>query len=226
MNNRMKIQYKVFSIFCIIIIRIMYFSNTVLPTESTDSDERSEFIEGIFEDWIESYKSEEISENRRITDYKLNKLGIRTISDNEYIADIEFVVTPVSIENTEWNYGEPEIGLWEGHEFIWYVKTNKCYIKIKVENGEYQVEYIRETPEGYDEFEKRFEEYKKTHPQEEVENTQIQGEETENLLANQEIEKMSNGIVIGCSIILLAIISFIIVKVIRQKGKNNSNNKK
>lgn len=222
----MKIQYKVFSIFCIIIIGIMYFSNTVLATESTDSDERSEFIEGIFEDWIESYKSEEISENRRITDYKLNKLGIRTISDNEYIADIEFVVTPVSIQNTEWNYGEPEIGLWEGHEFIWYVKTNICYIKIKVENGEYQVEYIRETPEGYDEFEKRFEEYKKTHPQEEVENTQIQGEETENLLANQEIEKMSNGIVIGCSIILLAIISFIIVKVIRQKGKNNSNNKK
>ena len=222
----MKIQYKVFSIFCIIIIGIMYFSNTVLATESTDSDERSEFIEGIFEDWIESYKSEEIPENRRITDYKLNKLGIRTISDNEYIADIEFVVTPVSIENTEWNYGEPEIGLWEGHEFIWYVKTNICYIKIKVENGEYQVEYIRETPEGYDEFEKRFEEYKKTHPQEEVESTQIQGEETENLLANQEIEKMSNGIVIGCSIILLAIISFIIVKVIRQKGKNNSNNKK
>ena len=222
----MKIQYKVFSIFCIIIIGIMYFSNTVLATESTDSDERSEFIEGIFEEWIESYKSEEIPENRRITDYKLNKLGIRTISDNEYIADIEFVVTPVSIQNTEWNYGEPEIGLWEGHEFIWYVKTNICYIKIKVENGEYQVEYIRETPEGYDEFEKRFEEYKKTHPQEEVENTQIQGEETENLLANQEIEKMSNGIVIGCSIILLAIISFIIVKVIRQKGKNNSNNKK
>ncbi len=219
----MKIQYKVFSIFCIIIIGIMYFSNTVLATESTDSDERSEFIEGIFEDWIESYKSEEIPENRRITDYKLNKLGIRTISDNEYIADIEFVVTPVSIENTEWNYGEPEIGLWEGHEFIWYVKTNICYIKIKVENGEYQVEYIRETPEGYDEFEKRFEEYKKTHPQEEVESTQIQGEETENLLANQEIEKMSNGIVIGCSIILLAIISFTIVKVIRQKGKNNSN---
>ena len=219
----MKIQYKVFSIFCIIIIGIMYFSNIVLATESTDSDERSEFIEGIFEEWIESYKSEEIPENRRITDYKLNKLGIRTISDNEYIADIEFVVTPVSIENTEWNYGEPEIGLWEGHEFIWYVKTNICYIKIKVENGEYQVEYIRETPEGYDEFEKRFEEYKKTHPQEEVENTQIQGEETENLLANQEIEKMSNGIVIGCSIILLAIISFTIVKVIRQKGKNNSN---
>lgn len=226
MNNCMKLKSKISSIFCIMIIGIISFSNIVFAAESVDSNERSRIIEDIFEEWIEGYKSEEIPENRRIIDYQLNTLGIRTISDNEYIADIEFVVTPVSIENTEWNYGEPEIGLWEGHEFIWYVKTNICYIKIKVENGEYQVEYIRETPEGYDEFEKRFEEYKKTHPQEEVENTQIQGEETENLLANQEIEKMSNGIVIGCSIILLAIISFIIVKVIRQKGKNNSNNKK
>lgn len=223
MNNCMKLKSKISSIFCIMIIGIISFSNIVFAAESVDSNERSRIIEDIFEEWIEGYKSEEIPENRRIIDYQLNTLGIRTISDNEYIADIEFVVTPVSIENTEWNYGEPEIGLWEGHEFIWYVKTNICYIKIKVENGEYQVEYIRETPEGYDEFEKRFEEYKKTHPQEEVENTQIQGEETENLLANQEIEKMSNGIVIGCSIILLAIISFIIVKVIRHKSKNNAN---
>ena len=44
-----------------------------------------------------------------------------------------------------------------------------------MENGEYQLEYIRETPEGYDEFAQRFEEYKKTHEQEEVSNTQIQG---------------------------------------------------
>lgn len=221
----MKIQYKVFSIFCIIIIGITYFSNTVLATENTDSDERSKFIEDVFEDWIESYKSEEIPENRRITDYKLNTLGIRTISDNEYIADIEFVVTPVSIENTEWNYGEPEIGLWGGHEFIWYVKTNICYIKIRLENGEYQVEYIRETPEGYEEFEKRFEEYKKTHPQEEVENIQIQGEETDNQLANQEIEKMSNGIVIGCSVILLVVICLVGVKVIKYRKSNRMTKK-
>ena len=98
-----------------------------------------------------------------------------------------------------------------------------CYIRIKVENGDYQVEYIGEAPEGYDEFEKRFEEYKKTYSQEEVENIQIQGEETDNQLANQEIEKMSNGIVIGCSIILFVIISFTIVKVIRHKSKNNAN---
>lgn len=223
MNNCMKLKSKIFSIFCIMIISVISFSNIVFATESTDSNERSEIVEEIFKEWIESYKSDETLENRRIIDYKLNTLGIRTISDNEYIADIEFVVTPVSIENTEWNYGEPEIGLWEGHEVIWYVKTNICYIRIKVENGDYQVEYIGETPEGYDEFEKRFEEYKKTHSQEEVENIQIQGEETDNQLANQEIEKMSNGIVIGCSIILFVIISFTIVKVIRHKGKNNAN---
>ncbi len=222
MNNHMKVKNKIFSIFCIIIIGITYFSNTVLATENSDSDKRNEFTEGVFEEWIESYKSEEVPENRRITDYKLNTFGMRTISDNEYIADIEFIVTPVSIENTEWNYGEPETGLWDGHEFVWYVKTNICYIRIKVENGDYQVEYIGETPEGYDEFAKRFEEYKNTHSQEEVENIQIQGKETDNQLANQEIEKMSNGIVIGCSVVLLAIISFTIVKSIR-KEKNKFN---
>ena len=218
----MKVKNKIFSIFCIIIIGITYFSNTVLATENSDSDKRNEFTEGVFEEWIESYKSEEVPENRRITDYKLNTFGMRTISDNEYIADIEFIVTPVSIENTEWNYGEPETGLWDGHEFVWYVKTNICYIRIKVENGDYQVEYIGETPEGYDEFAKRFEEYKNTHSQEEVESIQIQGKETDNQLANQEIEKMSNGIVIGCSVVLLAIISFTIVKSIR-KEKNKFN---
>lgn len=222
MNNCMKLKSKIFSIFCIMIISIISFSNIVFATESTDSNERSKIIEDVFKEWIEGYKSEEIPENRRIIDYKLNTLGIRTISDNEYIADIEFIVTPVSIENTEWNYGEPETGLWDGHEFVWYVKTNIFYTKIKVENGDYQVEYIGETPEGYDEFAKRFEEYKNTHSQEEVESIQIQGKETDNQLANQEIEKMSNGIVIGCSVVLLAIISFTIVKSIR-KEKNKFN---
>lgn len=225
MNNCMKLKSKIFSIFCIIIIGITYFSNTVLATENSDSDKRNEFIEGVFEEWIESYKSEEVPENRRITDYKLNTFGMRTISDNEYIANIEFVVTPVSIENTEWNYGEPEIGLWEGHEVIWYVKTNICYIRIKVENGDYQVEYIGEAPEGYDEFEKRFEEYKKTYSQEEVENIQIQGEETDNQLANQEIEKMSNGIVIGCSVVLLIVICLVCVKVIKYRKSNRMTKK-
>ena len=225
MNNCMKLKSKIFSIFCIMIISVISFYNIVFATESTDSSERSKIVEDIFKEWIESYKSGETPENRRIIDYKLNTLGIRTISDNEYIADIEFVVTPVSIENTEWNYGEPEIGLWEGHEVIWYVKTNICYIKIKVENGNYQVEYIGETPEGYDEFEKRFEEYKKAHSQEEVENIQIQGEETDNQLANQEIEKMSNGIVIGCSAVLLVVICLVGVKVIKYR-KNNRMTKK
>ena len=220
MNNWMKLKSKIFSIFCIMIISVISFYNIVFATESTDSSERSKIVEDIFKEWIESYKSGETPENRRIIDYKLNTLGIRTISDNEYIADIEFVVTPVSIENTEWNYGEPEIGLWEGHEVIWYVKTNICYIKIKVENGNYQVEYIGETPEGYDEFEKRFEEYKKAHSQEEVENIQIQGEETDNQLANQEIEKMSNGIVIGCSVILLVVICLVSV-IVNKYRKNN-----
>ena len=210
------------SIFCIIIMAIISFSNTVLAVQNYTLQERNTMAEEAFKQWIETYKSEEIPENRKITGYELQSVRVGEIEENEFLANIEFVVTPVSIENTEWNYSEPEIIVYHGHECIWYAKTNKCYIRIKVENGDYQVEYIGETPEGYDEFYERFEEYKKTHSQE-VENIQIQGEETDNSLANQEIEKMSNGIVIGCSIILFVIISFTIVKVIRHKSKNNAN---
>ena len=225
MNNNMKMKNKVFriSIFCIIIMAIISFSNTVLAVQNYTLQERNTMAEEAFKQWIEKYKSEEIPENRKITDYNLQSVRVGEIEENEFLASIEFVVTPVSIENTEWNYSEPEIIVYHGHECIWYAKTNMCYIRVKVENGDYQVEYIGATPEGYDEFAKRFEEYKKTHSQEEVENIQIQGEETDNQLANQEIEKMSNGIVIGCSIILFVIISFTIVKVIRHKSKNNAN---
>lgn len=224
MNNNMKMKNKVFriSIFCIIIMAIISFSNTVLAVQNYTLQERNTMAEEAFKQWIETYKSEEIPENRKITGYELQSVRVGEIEENEFLANIEFVVTPVSIENTEWNYSEPEIIVYHGHECIWYAKTNMCYIRIKVENGDYQVEYIGETPEGYDEFYERFEEYKKTHSQE-VENIQIQGEETDNSLANQEIEKMSNGIVIGCSIILFVIISFTIVKVIRHKSKNNAN---
>lgn len=212
---------KVLCIFVIMIMAITSISNIVFADEILTTQEKNTIAEQFFEDWIEAYKNEDVPENRRITDYSMGSIGMHDISENEFLATIEFTVTPVSIENTEWNYGEPETILWDGHPFIWYVKNNICYIKIKMENGEYQVEYIRETPEGYDEFTQRFEEYKKTHEQEEVSNTQIQGEETENQLANQEIEKMSNGIVIGCSIILVIIVSFSMIKIIKYSHKNN-----
>ena len=217
----MKAKKIAIGIFCIMIISMISFSNMALAVETyTTSREKGDIAKKTFEEWLEGYKSEEVPENRRITDYNMGAIRMKEVSENEFIADIEFIVTPVSIENTEWNYAEPEITSYYGHKCTYYTKTSLCYIKSRMENGEYQVEYIRETPEGYDEFTKRFKEYKKTHI-EEVESTQIQGEETEKQLANQEIEKMSNGIIIGCSIILLAIICLIIVKVMRCKGKNN-----
>ncbi len=210
----MKAKKIAIGIFSIMIISMISFSNMALAVETyTTSEEENTIIEQVFQDWIEGYKSEETPVNKRITDYRLGTVGIRHISENELIADIEFIVTPVSIENTEWNYAEPEITTYNGHKCMRYSKTNICYIKIKIENGEYQVEYIEEVPEGYDEFYKRFEEYEKTLSEEEIENVQIQGEETENQLANQQIEKMSNSIIIGCSVILLAMICLIIVKV-------------
>ena len=68
----------------------------------------------------------------------------------------------------------------------------------------------------------RFEEYKKNNT-ETKEITQVQGEEMINNLAGEEIEKMSNIIYISCSIILIVMICFIIIKLIK-KSKYKTNN--
>ena len=69
MNNNMKMKNKVFhiSIFCIIIMTIINFSNTVLAVQNYTLQERNTMAEEAFKQWIETYKSEEIPENRKIT---------------------------------------------------------------------------------------------------------------------------------------------------------------
>ena len=202
-----------------ICIFIVYNSVFAAEYDKTNSEDKTKAIEKAFSEWIDSFKSETTPENQRITDYQLGVTTMRNVNENEIKASVEFVVTPVSKENTIWNYGEPETDMINGQEYVVFQASNICYIQMKNVNGEYQVEYIGETPEGYDEFSKRFEEYKKTHPQEEVENTQIQGKETDNQLANQKIEKMRNGIVIGCSIILVVMVSLMIMKIVKYKSK-------
>lgn len=209
----MRLRRLAYSILIFIVICIL--SSNVWAIE--DEVDKSEIVEKAFSEWIETFKSEDVPENKRIIDYKTGTIGVREANENEIRASIEFIVTPVSEENTEWNYGEAETKMIDGHEWVVFQPNNICYVQLKNIDGEYQVEYIGETPEGYDEFAKRFEEYKKTHEQEEVENMQIQGEETENQLANQEIEKISNTIVIGCSVILLIIMTFIIIKIVKYK---------
>ena len=209
----MRLRRLAYSILIFIVICIL--SSNVWAIE--DEVDKSEIVKKAFSEWIETFKSEDVPENKRIIDYKTGTIGVREANENEIRASIEFIVTPVSEENTEWNYGEAETKMIDGHEWVVFQPNNICYVQLKNIDGEYQVEYIGETPEGYDEFAKRFEEYKKTHEQEEVENTQIQGEETENQLANQEIEKISNTIVIGCSVILLIIMTFSIIKIVKYK---------
>ena len=209
----MRLRRLAYSILIFIVICIL--SSNVWAIE--DEVDKSEIVEKAFSEWIETFKSEDVPENKRIIDYKTGTIGVREANENEIRASIEFIVTPVSEENTQWNYGEAETKMVDGHEWVVFQPNNICYVQLKNIDGEYQVEYIGETPEGYDEFAKRFEEYKKTHEQEEVENTQIQGEETENQLANQEIEKISNTIVIGCLVILLIIMTFSIIKIVKYK---------
>ena len=215
----MRLRRLAYSILIFIVICIL--SSNVWAIE--DEVDKSEIVKKAFSEWIETFKSEDVPENKRIIDYKTGTIGVREANENEIRASIEFIVIPVSEENTQWNYGEAETKMVDGHEWVVFQPSNICYVQLKNIDGEYQVEYIGETPEGYDEFAKRFEEYKKAHSQEEVENIQIQGEETDNQLANQEIEKMSNGIVIGCSVILIVVICLVGVKVIKNKSKNKFN---
>lgn len=158
-----------------------------------DYTDRSKIIEKAFSEWIESFKSENIPEEKRILDYEIHMIGTSESNPNKIRATVEFVITPISKENTTWEYLEPKDSVWQ--------KRNICFIEMTNVDGEYKVDYIGETPKDYDKFLERFEEYKKTQPQT-VENVQIQGQKTENNLANQEIEKMSHTIMIGCSICL------------------------
>ena len=210
---------KMISIIMIFIVTIA-ISNKAMAVEYREIDytDRSEIITEAFSEWIDTFKSEDTPENKRILDYQIGGMGISESNKNKIRATVEFKVTPFSKDNTEWNYTEvSEKRTINGQEFVISQNDNICFLEMTNVDGEYQVDYIAETPKGYDEFERRFEEYKQTHLQEKAESIQIQGQETNNNLANREIEKMSYIIVVGCSIILFVVVGFIMIKFVKYK---------
>ncbi len=195
---------KIFSIIMTFIV-ILAISNKVLAVEYREIDhtDRYDIITKAFSEWMDTFKSETTPENRRILDYQIGSVGTSESNKNKIRAHIEFRIVPFSKENTEWNYSEkPETIMRNGREFSEYLDRNICFLEMTNVNGEYQVDYIAETPKGYDEFLTRFEEYKANLPKTVTTET-IQGQKTDTNLATQEIEKMSNGIFIGCGIVLV-----------------------
>lgn len=185
---------KIYSIVISFVI-LMLFSNSVFATEYWDKENKKREL--AFKDalasYMETFMKEDTPEEDRITNYECSGFGIAAKGETEdkLYVNIGFHVTPANENNTTWNKS-----------------SNCCFATFSKVNGEYVLEKISRYPDNYDKFLERFEEYKKNNP-ETLESVQIQGQETTNNLANQKIEKMSNIIVIVCSIILIVMICVI-----------------
>lgn len=191
---------KIYSIVISFVI-LMLFSNSVFATEYWDKENKKREL--AFKDalasYMETFMKEDTPEEDRITNYECSGFGIaaKGETDDKLYVNLSVNVIPINENNTTWNKS-----------------SNCCFATFSKVNGEYILEKISRYPDNYDKFLKRFEEYKKNNP-ETLESVQIQGQETTNNLANQKIEKMSNIIVIVCSIILLVTICVIVKRIVR-----------
>ncbi len=174
-----------------------------------ENKKREELYKKTLADYLEQYMREDTPEEERIVDYDLRGFGNSEEGDI-LEACISFGVQPYSKENTKWTYNKGNLCT-NTSSFIFY-----CFAKYKKVNGEYELERVSEYPENYDEFLARFEEYKANLPEETVTTESLQADSTENYLASEEIETMSNGIVIGCGILLILAIG-IIVSIVRKR---------
>lgn len=191
---------KVYSIVISFVILIL-FSNSVFATEYWDKEnkKRETAFKNALDSYMVTFMKEETPEEDRITNYEYSGFGIAAKGETEdkLYVNISVNVTPINENNTTWNK-----------------YNNCCFATFSKVNGEYVLEKISRYPDNYNKFLEKFEEYKKNNP-ETSESVQIQGQETTNNLANQKIEKMSNIIVIACSIILLVTICVIVKRIVR-----------
>lgn len=169
-----------------------------------DWDKEHKKIEKLYyeslENWMQKYKTEEVPENERITDYQISGYNGGKIIDGKLKTTIDFSVTPVS-ENTIWN-----------------PNGNMAFFTFDIVDGEYIFESASLYPEKYDEFMEAFEEYEKNQ-ETIVEPTGTLPEESMNLESKNEIDKLSNFIFAGSAVVLGIVILFVIVLKMRDKSK-------
>ena len=178
---------------------LILISNSVFATENwqKENKKRETAYKAALETYLEPFKAEEIPEEDRIKDYIYTGFG----DGIDGHVTISFQVTPANENSTTWSKN-------------W----NYCFAVFSKVNDEYVLERISRYPDNYDKFLERFEEYKKSNP-ETTENVQIKGEEVTNNLVNQEIEKISNRIYIICSVPLIIMTCFGVIKIIKNKKK-------
>ena len=119
---------------------------------------------------------------------------------NKLYMYITMKITPINENNTTWSK----------HGDI-------CFVVFSKINDEYVVDKISRYPDNYDKFLEKFEEYKKNNSETDKKETiLIQGKSEKNL-ASQEIQKISNGLIIGFGI-LFVISSISLIIFVRRKS--------
>lgn len=181
---------------------LILFSTRVFATEyyNIDNKDRSKIFEKAFNEWIETYKGENVPEEERIIGYDFTGWGLAESNVNRIRVTLSFSVTPFS-ENNIWR------------------TDNMCFLEMTNVNGEYQVDYISQIPRNYDKFLERFNEYKLTAQTEEAKtdyNIDEQGIATN--VSNTKIEQISNFIIIVCAILIILATAFAISKFLKVKS--------
>ena len=178
---------KICSIFILFGIFIL-ISNIVFANEywEKENNKREKIYKSELDKYMQTFMTEETPEEDRIAGYDFTGYGFAQEgeTDDKLNVSISFRVTPVNENNTTWSK-----------------YNNICFAVFSKVDGEYVLDRISRYPDNYDEFLRRFEEYKNS-----PKNTQtvaIQGEKEEHF-SNQEVEKINNGLIIGFSILFIA----------------------
>ena len=167
---------------------------------NVENKKRAEATEKALNEFLEKYKTEEVSEEERITDYYYTGYGLSEMEDEttELKCTISFVVTPYLKENSTWEKG-----------------SQRCYASFDRIDGELILRDISLTPENYEKFLEAFEEYEK-NKESSVEVTGIPADASY-VATRNKIDELSDIIFVGSAIVLLIVIVTIIIFKIKKK---------
>lgn len=169
---------------------LMLFPKVAFATEywEKENKKREKAYEVALESYMREFMTEDTPEEDRIVSYEMNGYGLAQKGETEdklYVS-ITFAVTPVNENHTTWSS-------YRNHCFAVFSKINDTYI----------LDSISRYPDHYDEFLKRFEEYKKNKQENtQIEKTEMQGK-VQNSLAKQEIQKINTKLIIGFGILFI-----------------------
>lgn len=181
---------------------LILISNTVFANEywEKENKRREKLYKSELDKYMQTFMTEETPQEDRITSYEMSGFGYAENgeTDEQLNVSISFRVTPENENNTTWSK-----------------YNNICFAVFSKVDGEYVLDRISRYPDNYDEFLRRFEEYKNGNKN--TETVAIQGEKEEHL-SNQEVQNINNRLVVGFS--MLSIVSGVLMVIFIRKIKN------